>query len=218
MISLPPTLLLTLSLLAATVLGGGIGACLWHLRSAKRLEQVRQAARRRFVSERGALDTILARERESAMLKRAEAHESVAHAREETARLQARHDRLVEHAREQGRRMAALEARILVHEKRREKPGRVPAGGREERHPAGRPPANTRLGPGIAEREAGRIDDDDLPILNRRVGSRPVPGKRRSVGGKLDLPTLAESELPREADKLALELLDTRDLFPDRDD
>lgn len=206
MMSLPPTTLLTLCLLAATLLGAGIGACLWHLRSAALVREALETARRESAAEREALEATLAREREGIALKHAEARDAVARARERAERVQARHDTLAVHAREQGRRIDALEAEVLAYEARHVKLQSDLASDR-----AG------RRRPLDAERaSAARRDEDELPVLNRRVRG-PESASGFPIGSDLEIPALSESELPEESDELALELLDTRNLFPDND-
>jgi len=87
-----PTPLLTLfCLLAATLLGAGIGACLWHLRLVSR--HVRTLRELREDAER---------ERQRTAREQARAEQAIV-----------RHDALAAHAREQERRLGSLEAELL---------------------------------------------------------------------------------------------------------
>ena len=242
MTSLTPTTLFMLCLIAATLLGAGIGACLWQLRSASRVDRVLASARREADAEREALDAMLREERGGAALERAEMLDAVERAHAQAERDRTRHDTLAVHAREQGRRIDALEAEVVAYEARRS----------VHRHdgpvaPSG--PAGGHPGTSAARPSNGAHDDSDLPVLNRRVRGagvnggapfdplRSVPRSAVAVGvaasgtltgafrepafpieGDLDIPALAESELPDAADDRALGLLDTRNLFPDTDD
>jgi len=60
---LPSTIALLLCLLVATLLGAGIGACLWHLRLARRHDSAVQRLSRSGEREREALATMLSQQR-----------------------------------------------------------------------------------------------------------------------------------------------------------
>ena len=198
MMSLPPTTPLTLCLIAATLLGAGIGACLWHLRSAARVARALADARRSADAERAALETTFARERESIAAKHARAHELVSRARAHVERARGGRDTLAARTREQARRVESLEAEVRAHEARRAAPRRDPADGAHR----ARVPA-----------------DEAVPVLSRRVRGGPAAAADAPspfpLGSDLDIPALAESELPEPTDDLALDLLDTKDLFDD---
>ena len=201
---LSPTPLLLLCLLAATRLGAGIGACLWHLRLERRhardLRRVRDGAAR----EREALEAVAARERESASLKHEQQSRRVRQEHERAERALARQEALVAGTRERDRRIEVLEAEVLGLEERL-------ARARVETSPggAGRPTVS-------------RVGEDRLPVLKRRVGraSPPSPasgvasGSLGTFGDDLEIPPLSESELPDTVDELALELLGADE--PDR--
>ena len=202
---LPPTMLLLVCLLAATLLGVGIGACLWHLRLARRhakaLGRVRKAAER----ERRAFDATLAQEREMATLKHEQERRRTRKEHERAERALARHEALAAQEREQGRRIDRLESEALVLEERRSARRRDARADRGEEE---RPIVN-------------RVGEERLPVLNRRVGGRRLSargGGALPLENDLDIPTLAESELPEDVDELALELLDADDLVRRRDE
>ena len=204
---LPTPLLMLLCLVAATLLGAGIGACLWHLRIASRHARTLQALRESGARERRALDAIVARERESASVRHTEERRRTARERERAEQTIIRHEALAVHAREQARRIGLLEAEVL---------------GLEGRH--------MQLQRDLASDRAGRWreasfarspepprDDERLPVLNRRVGGVVADDALRPAGEELDIPALAESELPDAVDDLEFDLLDTRNLFDDAD-
>ena len=198
---LPSTIPLLLALIAATLLGAGIGACLWHLRLVPRHRRVLERLRRSAEKERAALGAMLERERDHAMLKQEELTGRVRKERERADRAASRGEALVARERERVRRIERLEADVLALEKRLAARPTVALDG-------------ARDSPLVLRHRA--FGEDRLPVLRRRVGG----GTSIDGGGSLalaaelvrderNIPPFAESELPDSVDDLVTELLDT---------
>ena len=196
-----PTMLLMLCMLAATVLGGAVGACLWHLRSASRFRQALGDTRRRAEAERRGLEAAFGEERERAAARHAEALDALARTQHQVERARAGHRELVAHARQQGRRIDALEAEaeIVAYAARRSPPRHGTEIG---------PPARAADHPSASgSRPAAARNDEDLPVLNRRVRVGAVAAVRaesrpeRAIGSVLAVPAPFEPESPDEEER-----------------
>lgn len=199
--TLPPsTIPLLLTLIAATLLGAGIGACLWHLRLARRHRRSLERLRLSAEKERAALGVMLERERDRAMLKLEELTGRARRERERADRATSRGEALLARERERVRRVERLEADVLALEKRLAERGAEASD--EARH-----------SPLVLRHRA--FGDERLPVLRRRAGSAsPDDDGSLSLAAELarderDIPPFAESELPDSVDDLVTELLDT---------
>ena len=79
-----------LCMLAATVLGATVGACLWHLRSASRFRRALGDVRRRAEAERRRLEAAFGEERERAAARHAEVLATLARTHDQAERARAR--------------------------------------------------------------------------------------------------------------------------------
>ena len=198
---LPSTIPLLLVLIAATLLGAGIGGCLWHLRLVPRHRRALERLRLSAEKERAALGAMLERERDHATLRQEELTGRARKERERADRAASRGEALVARERERVRRVERLEADVLALEKRL-------AARRTEALD------DSRDSPLVLRHRA--FGEERLPVLRRRVGG----GASADGGGSLALaaelvrderaiPPFAESELPDSVDDLVTELLDT---------
>ena len=199
---LPSLLPLLLCLLAATMLGAGLGACAWHLRLVRRHDRALQQARRASAREREAVEALLARERELALA-----------GRERQAR------RVGEGART-GR---ARPSRAATRSPRARASGRVtPRRSRRACTPSSDDcPGRDASGSTTSEVRRWscatiRSGRERLPVLRRRVGGAASTFGDESfsldaelVDEAIEIPTLPESALPDSIDELVSELLDT---------
>ena len=197
---LPSTIPLLLTLIAATLLGAGIGVCLWHLRLARRHRRSLERLQLSAEKERAALGAMLEQERDRAMLKLEELTGRARKERERADRAASRNEVLVARERERVRRVERLEADVLALEKRLAARGADASG-------------EARDSPLVLRHRA--FGEERLPVLRRRAGSASFDdGGSLALVAELarderDIPPLAESELPDSVDDLVIELLDT---------
>ena len=214
-------------LLVATLLGVGIGVCVSHLRAAERARKLSERTERNGRSRRLALDAALAKERERSAASHEEATRQIARERAKADRAVALQEALAERVKEQLELVASLQAKVRTGVTHGSGSGSGSGSGPVKHSAVQRAPSGGSVAGGVprgalasveARREA-LPDDLHLPVLNRRVESpgRVRPGASRPVsysadfpiGGDLDIPALAESEVPDGEGDTVLDMLDS---------